>query len=119
MSQPSTSSPVFRRPTGPQIRLWPTSRSGWLSLAAAAVGLGSWVVLPIITTVLRETYPVTDTVVMPIIGLVMVFLAAVINVLTFWLGKQRSASNIVAGVLTVGATLFFGVFLIGEGLGGV
>lgn len=51
-------SPVPPPPT------WPTARSGWIALAAAAVGLGSWI------------------------------------------------------VLTVAATLFFGVFVIGEGLGG-
>jgi len=118
MSHPSTSSPVFRRPTMPQIPLWPTARSGWFSLAAAAVGLGSWIVLPIVTTVFRDTYPVTDTVVMPIIGLVLVFLSAIINVLALWLGRQRSTLNIVATVLTVCATLFFGLFVIGEGLGG-
>ena len=117
---PSTSSPGSGpgRPTVPQTRLWPTARSGWLSLAATAVGLGSWIVLPIVTTVFRDTYPVTDTVVMPIMGLVLVLLAAIINVLTLWLGRQRSTLNIVATVLTVAATVFFGVFVIGEGLSG-
>jgi hypothetical protein len=119
MSHPSTSSgPATGRPTASQPALWPTAGSGWLALAAAAVGLGSWIVLPIVTTVFRDTYPVTDTVVMPIIGLVLVVLAAIINVLTFWLGEQRSTLNRVAIVLTVAATVFFGVFVIGEGLGG-
>jgi hypothetical protein len=98
--------------------LWPTAGIGWLALAAAAIGLGSWIVLPIVTTVFRDSYPVTDTVVMPIIGLALVVLAAIINVLTFWLGRQRSTVNTVAIVLTVAATVFFGVFVIGEGLGG-
>ncbi len=120
MSHPSTSSPgpATGRPTASQPALWPTAGSGWLALAAAAVGLGSWIVLPVITTVFRDSYPVTDTVVMPIIGLVLVMLAAIINVLTFWLGRQRSTLNTVAIVLTVSATVFFGVFVIGEGLGG-
>ena len=87
------------------------------ALAAAAVGLGSWIVFPVLTR-FRDTFPVTDTVVMPIIGLVLVTLAAIVNVLTLWLGRQRSAMNIVATVLTVTATLFFGPFVIGEGLGG-
>lgn len=105
-------------PTAPPSGTWPTAPSGWLALAAAAVGLGSWIVLPIVTTLFADTFPVTDTVVMPVIGLVLVVLAAMINVMTLWLGRQRSAMNIVATVLTVAATLFFGVFLIGEGLGG-
>ncbi|HEY3548617.1 MAG TPA: hypothetical protein VGK17_21290 [Propionicimonas sp.] len=120
MSHPSSSSsgPATGRPTRPQPPLWPTAGIGWLALAAAAIGLGSWIVLPIVTTVFRDSYPVTDTVVMPIIGLALVVLAAIINVLTFWLGRQRSTVNTVAIVLTVAATVFFGVFVIGEGLGG-
>lgn len=81
-------------------------------------GLGSWIVLPLVTALFSDTFPVTDTVVMPVIGLVLVTLAAIVNVLTLWLGRQRSAMNIVATVLTVTATLFFGLFVIGEGLGG-
>lgn len=116
-SAPSTGvTPDFR--SVPPSRTWPTARSGWLALAAAAVGLGSWIVLPIVTTLFADTFPVTDTVVMPIIGLVLVTLAAIVNVMTLWLGRQRSAMNILATFLTVAATLFFGLFVIGEGLGG-
>ncbi|MCC6497042.1 MAG: hypothetical protein IT193_12390 [Propionibacteriaceae bacterium] len=120
MSHPSTSSSgsATGLPKASQPALWPTAGSGWLALAAAAVGLGSWIVLPIVTTVFRDSYPVTDTVVMPIIGLVLVVLAAITNVLTYWLGRQRSTLNTVAIVLTVAATAFFGIFVIGEGLGG-
>ena len=105
-------------PPVPPPPTWPTARSGWIALAAAAVGLGSWIVLPIVTSLFADTFPVTDTVVMPIIGLVLVTLAAIVNVLTLWLGRQRSVMNVVATVVTVAATLFFGVFVIGEGLGG-
>jgi hypothetical protein len=55
---------------------------------------------------------------MPIIGLALTLIAALINVLAVWLGKQRSVLNIFGAVLTVGVTLFFGVFVIGEALGG-
>ena len=120
MTHASTPSPgsAPRPPTVPPSRTWPTARSGRLALAAAAVGLGSWIVLPIVTALFADIFPVTDTVLMPIIGLVLVTLAAVVNVMTLWLGRQRSAMNIIATVLTVAATLFFGVFVIGEGLGG-
>lgn len=105
-------------PGGPTVTpTWPTARSGRLALVAAAVGLGSWIVLPMLTA-LRDTFPVTDTVVMPIIGLVLVTLAAIVNVIAYWLGRQRSVMNLVATVLTVAATVFFGFFVIGEGLGG-
>ena len=98
--------------------VWPSAARGWWALAMTAIGLGSWLVLPLVTTVFGETYPVTDTFVMPVIGLVLVALAAVVNVLVVWRGGQRSAMNLVAAILTVGATLFFGFFVIGEGLGG-
>ena len=97
---------------------WPTSVSGWVALAVAGVGLGSWLVLPIVTSVFGERYPVTDTFVMPVIGLGLVAIAAVVNVLVVWRGGQRSGVSVVAAALTVAATLFFGFFVIGEGLGG-
>jgi hypothetical protein len=56
---------------------------------------------------------------MPVIGLVLIAVAAVINVLVLWLFRQRSATSIVATGLTVAATLFVGSFVIGEGLSGV
>ena len=55
------------------------------------MGLGSWIVLLIVTTLFHDTYPVTDAVVMPVIGAVLVTLAAIINVVTLWLGRQRSS----------------------------
>ena len=98
--------------------VWPPAPRGWWALVMAAIGLGSWVVLPLVTTVFRESYPVTDTVLMPVIGLVLVAVAAVVDVLVVWRGGQRSAMNLVAAILTSGATLFLGFFVIGEGLGG-
>lgn len=97
---------------------WPPARSGRLALVAAAIGLGSWIVLPLVTTIFGDTYPVTDTFVMPVIGLVLVALAAVVNVVALWPLRQRSVMNMVATALTVAATCFFGFFVIGEGLGG-
>ncbi len=55
---------------------------------------------------------------MPIIGLVLVPLPAIVNALVLWLGRQRSAFNITATIVTAVATVFFGFFVIGEGLGG-
>ena len=98
--------------------MWPTAPSGWFALIAALVGLGSWIVLPIVTTLYRDTYPVTDTVVMPIIGTVLVALAAIVNVVALWLGRQRSGLNVIFTVLTLAGADFFGLFVIGEGLGG-
>lgn len=98
--------------------VWPTSAAGWAAIVSAVIGLGSWIVLPIVTSVLGERYPVTDTVVMPVIGLALTAIAAVVNVLVVWRGGQRSGVSVVAAALTVAATLFLGFFVIGEGLGG-
>lgn len=99
-------------------RIVPDTGFGWLAVIAAAVGLGSWIVLPVITSLLRDEYPVTDTYLMPVIGLVLTVIAAVVNVLAVWLGRQRSIMSLVAMFLTVMASLFFGLFVIGEGLSG-
>ena len=112
------SDPAARDGTPWGSTVWPTAARGWVALGAAAVGLGSWVVLPVITSLFADAYPVTDTYVMPVIGLVLTVLAAVVNVLAVGPGRQRSAVGIVAAGLTVGAALFFGFFVIGEGLGG-
>ena len=64
--------------------MWPESAGGWWAIGLAAVGLASWVVLPIVTLILRTRYPVTDTRIMPVIGAVMVGVAAAVNVLCLW-----------------------------------
>ncbi|MBN1366581.1 MAG: hypothetical protein JW967_01470 [Dehalococcoidales bacterium] len=58
-------------------------------------------ILPVITAVFREKYPITDTWAMPAIGTGLVFIAAVINVLCLWWWRERSVLNIVLTVLTV------------------
>ena len=97
----------------------PRRSIGWWALAAAAVGLASWVVLPLITMNFRDTFPVTDTAVMPIIGVVLVDSAAVFNLLAVFRWKQRSVLNIVAVAVTAAAALFFTFIVVAEGLAGV
>lgn len=96
----------------------PTRPIGWVAVAAAVIGLGSWIVLPIITSIFRETYPVTDTFVMPLIGAVLIVIAAVLNPLAVWVWKQKNVLNLIAAVLTVGAALFLLPIVIGEGIAG-
>jgi GNAT superfamily N-acetyltransferase len=50
----------------------PRSAAGWWAIVLSVVGLGSWIVLPLITINFRDTFPITDTALMPIIGLVLV-----------------------------------------------
>lgn len=87
----------------------------WLTVA----GLSAWVVLPVITTVFRETAPITDTWVMPVIGVVLIDVAAVFNLLCMFVWKERSLLNIIATVLTVPAAAFFTFMVVGEGLAGM
>ena len=72
-------------------RLTPSRTIGWWALGLSVLGLAAWVILPMITTAYRETYPVTDTWVMPVIGL----------------------------ALTDVAALFVTLMVVGEGLAGV
>lgn len=96
----------------------PSRPIGWIAFGAAVVGIGSWFVLPLITTLFGETYPVTDTYVMPLIGAVLLFVAAVLNPLALWVWKQRNVLTLIATILTVGAALFILPIVIGEGIGG-
>lgn len=97
----------------------PRSAAGWWAIVLSVVGLGSWIVLPVITINFRDIFPITDTALMPIIGLVLVDLAAVVDVLCVTRWKERSTLNIIALVITLPAALFFSFIVVGEALGGV
>jgi len=97
----------------------PSHAVGWWAIGLALLGLAAWVVLPIITMTFRETYPITDTAVMPMIGVLLVDVAAVFNLLTVFRWKEGSVLNIVATVITVAAALFFTFVVVGELLSGV
>ena len=122
MSTPPAAEPD-RQPTNVPERKgsWsatPSRPIGWVALVAAVIGLGSWIVLPLITTLFREAFPITDTYVMPVIGSVLIAIAAVLNVIALWPARQRNVLNLLATILTVPAALFFLTFVIGEGVAG-
>lgn len=71
-----------------------------------------------ITMAFRETYPVTDTWVMPVVGTALIDLAAVYNLLCIWRWRERSVLNIAAAVLVIPAALFFTLMVIGESFSG-
>jgi len=108
-------------PTTPNPRgttILPRTKAGWWTLGFTVIGIASWVVLPVITTIFRETYPVTDTWIMPAIGTVLIDLAAVFNLLCVWCWRERSVLNIVAAVLVIPMALLFTFIVVGESLGG-
>lgn len=100
-------------------RFWPRAPLGWTAVGLAVVGVGSWVVLPMITARLGDQYPITDSWVMPAIGAVLIMVAAIVNVLALWIWKQRSVLNIIATVVVVPLALLFTLIVVGEGLAGV
>lgn len=97
---------------------WPTRAAGWLAVALGVAAMASWIVLPLIGSLLKERFPIMDTLLLPTVGLVATAVAALANSWVLWVVKQRSALNIVTTVLTIGTTLYFGIFVIGEGLSG-
>jgi uncharacterized membrane protein len=107
------------KPASPPRRLLPKMAISWWALLASAVGIASWVVLPVITSVYRHTYPITDTWVMPAIGTVLIDVAAILNGLVIWRCGERSLSNIGAAVVVILMALLFTLMVVGESLAGV
>ena len=96
----------------------PRSVLSWWALGLSALGLGAWVVLPLVTAVFADEYPITNTGVMPAIGTILIVVAAIFNVLCVWLWKERSTLNILAAVVTIPAAIFLGVMVGGQMIGG-
>jgi hypothetical protein len=96
----------------------PNRPIGWVAAASVPIALAAWVVLPMITTMFGETVPVTDTALMPIIGVTITLIAAVLNILALTVWRQRNVLNLIGALLAVPVALVFLVFLIGEGIGG-
>lgn len=99
-------------------RVIPSTAVGWWALGLSALGLGAWIVLPMITMTFRTRYPITDTWVMPAIGLALTDLAAVVSALCVWRRRERSVLNVVAIILIIPAALFVTLVVVGEGLAG-
>lgn len=98
--------------------LLPQSSGGWCAVASSVVGLGSFLVLPVMTVTLRDTYPVTDTWVMPAILAILVGIAAVVNGLCVWRRWDQSIVTLAAASVTIPVGLFAVLMVIGEGLAG-
>jgi len=93
----------------------PSSAVGWWAVGVAVLGLAPWVVLPVITAAYRETYPITDTWVMPAIGLAATDLAALFNALSIWLWRQRSTLNVIAACLIFAVAALVTLMVVGGG----
>jgi hypothetical protein len=101
------------------VAILPKKKAGRWALIITVIVIAACAVLPVITINFRDSYPVTDTWVMPAIGVVLIDLAAIFNILCIWTWRERSVLNILAAVLTVPSALFFTFMVVGEGLAGV
>ena len=92
----------------------PLTKRGWISIYSALIGIAAWIILPLITINFREQYPVTDTWIMPLIGIVIIDIAAVLNILSIWRWHERSILNIVSAILVIPAAALLSVITIGQ-----
>lgn len=102
-----------------KIKILPVTKAGWWAFGLSVIGIVSWFVLPVITMIFREKYPVTDTYVMPLIGTVLIDIAAVFNILCLWYWRERSVMNIAIAVVVIPVAVFFTVIVIGESIAGI
>lgn len=98
--------------------LMPRTRVGWWAVAASVVGMGSWIVLPMITGRYHDIYPITNSWVMPLIGLVLIDLAAILDGLVIWRWKDRSILGVALALLVFLAALLITLIVVGEALSG-
>jgi len=71
-----------------------------------------------LTVAYRDTYPITDTWVMPAIAAVLISIAAILNAFVMWRLRERSILGIAAAVVTIPLALMFILVFVGEGLTG-
>ncbi len=103
----------------PGTRHWiPSGAIGWWTFGLSVLALATWAVLPQVTMAFRDTYPITDSWVMPAINVILTDVAAVLSALCIWRWKERSALIIIAAVLTTPLALFGTLMVVGEALSG-
>jgi len=98
---------------------WPHSSLGWITIIVTGIALASWLVFPQLTMAYRETYPIVDSWVMPALATTLVDVAAVLNLVTVLLRRERSALNIVVLTITMLAGFFLTFLVVGEAIAGV
>ena len=99
-------------------RFWPQTALGWASLLLAVIAFACLAIFPVITVHYRKAYPVVDTWVMPAVATVLLDVAAVLNVVSFWHWHDRSLLVIGAMTATLAVGVFTTIFVVGEGLAG-
>jgi hypothetical protein len=119
MSNLVTPDPGTSSPQSVGRRFWPRSALGWITIVLSLVALASWLVFPLLTMAYRAKYPLVDSWVMPALATTLVDAAAVLNLVTVLLRRERSGLSIVTLVVALLAGLFFTFMVVGEAIGGV
>lgn len=113
-AQPASGSTAPRSSVPPT---WPATGLGRTSLALSIVALVSIVALPLTTALFGETVPLTDTVMMPLIGTALLLTASVLGVVAVSMRRHRSVVTIALLTAVLAATVFIAPIVIGEALG--
>lgn len=95
-------------------RPWlPQTRAGGGAVLAGVLALSLWLILPMVTMAYRETYPITDSWVMPTIGGIINIIVALLNVYVVWWRGQRAWLNLIAMAVLVVVALLAVMVLVG------
>lgn len=97
----------------------PQTTTGRWAIVLSVLAIVSWFGLPVITTLYRDVYPITDTWVMPAISVALTDAAALLGLLAVLRFHERSIANIVLLILFALAGAFLTIMFVGEGLAGV
>lgn len=98
----------------PNRRPWlPQTHAGVWAVITGLMALSLWVILPMVTMAYRETYPITDSWVMPTIGGVTSIMVALFNVYVVWWRGQRAWLNLIAMAVLVFVALLAVMVLVG------
>lgn len=105
-------------PSKPKRPIMPTTMLGKWGLALGVLGFAFLVIL-IMTSGFKDTPDATGVWIMPVIGLLIVDAAAIMNVLALVRAKEQSWVSILALVLTGAFGVFVTMMVVGEGIGAV
>ena len=109
------------QPAEPKIEhhgIWPSTRLGWTAVVLTFVALGSWIVFPLLTVAYKDTYPVLDTWVLPVVAAAFMDAAAVASLLAVRLRGERSVMSIAALTVSLLAGVFVTISVVGGAFGG-
>jgi hypothetical protein len=117
---PEVTAPVPSDTSGTQGgSMWPTTGVGRAGVVAAIIALVCSAAIVLVTIVFRGTSPIIDSWIWPVVALVLIDAAALLNVLAVWLRRERSAVSLLALVVTVAIGGLLTLIVVGDALAAV